>query len=197
MEQLELRQISTDLEIRKEGDQKRITGYAVKWDKYSNPIFFFKEKFIKGAFKKSLEGGDIRALWQHDTAQVLGRTKNKTLKLKEDDKGLWYEIIPPSWAFGILETIERGDVTESSFGFRMKKEQWDDTDPKLPIRTIIEAELVEVSPVTFAAYPQSKIGVRNMHAVYDEHMKKEEELKHRKKNKFDMIMRNHDLIIKL
>jgi HK97 family phage prohead protease len=118
----------------------------------------FKEQFRKGAFTNHMS--DVYASWQHDEREVLGRTPN-TLNLIEDDIGLRYEIDPPSWADKHAETIERGDVRGSSFIFRSIKEEWDETNPQMPIRTISEAELIEVSPVTRPAYPQSSVGIRS------------------------------------
>ena len=146
-----------------EGGPKKITGYAVKWGRLSQPIFgMFREKFEKGAFADTLaRGADVYASFQHNVSETIGRTP-KTLILEEDDVGLRYEIEPPSW-FSKIESIERGDVRGSSFIFSLEngKEEWDNTNPKMPIRTIRSATLYEVSPVTNPAYPQSTAGVRS------------------------------------
>lgn len=147
-------------EIRKEeGEPTKIIGYAVRWDQLSHPIWgLFQERFRKGAFTNRMQ--DVYASWQHDEREVLGRTPN-TLVLTEDEIGLRYEITPPSWADKYVETIERGDVRGSSFIFRAIKEEWDESDPDMPIRTVVEADLFEVSPVTRPAYPQSTVGIRS------------------------------------
>lgn len=146
-----------------EDGSKKITGYAVKWDRLSVPIFgLFREKFRRGAFADSLEkDGDVYASFQHNVSETIGRTP-KTLRLEEDDIGLRYEIDPPSW-FDKIESIERGDVRGSSFIFSLEggKEEWDKTDSKMPVRTVVKARLFEVSPVTSPAYPQSSSGVRS------------------------------------
>ncbi len=97
----------------------------------------------------------------------MGRTAAGTLVVEEDDIGLKYEIDPPSWAQNHIESIERGDVTGSSFIFRALKTEWDDTNPDMEIRTVTEAELIEVSPVTFPAYPQSEAGVRSAQNIFE------------------------------
>lgn len=147
-------------EVRKsDGESTKIIGYAVRWNQLSNPIWgMFQEQFRKGAFTNRM--GDVYASWQHDEREVLGRTPS-TLILSEDDIGLRYEITPPSWAEKYVETIERGDVRGSSFIFRAIKEEWDETNPEMPVRTVVEADLIEVSPVTKPAYPQSSVGVRS------------------------------------
>ena len=93
----ETRELLTNrIEIREDDDGKRtLTGYAVKWEKKSKVLGYFRkfrEQFRKGAFADSLEKDDQRFLWSHDTSKVLGRTKNGTLRLEEDDIGLRFEL---------------------------------------------------------------------------------------------------------
>lgn len=166
-EQRELLLQGSKLEVRREeGEPPKIIGYAVRWDQLSKPIYgHFQEKFVRGAFAASLINPDVYAAWQHDSREVLGRTPN-TLSITEDDLGLRYEITPPSWADKYLETIERGDVRGSSFIFRAIREEWDESNEDMSIRTVYEAELFEVSPVTTPAYPQSSVGIRSAEEVY-------------------------------
>ncbi|MEY9097009.1 HK97 family phage prohead protease [Paenibacillus sp. RC84] len=166
-EQRELILPESKPEIRKvDGEPAKIIGYAVRWDQLSHPIFgMFQEKFSRGAFTKALQNPDVYAAWQHDSREILGRTPN-TLQLFEDDIGLRYEITPPKWADKHIETIERGDVRGSSFIFRAVVEEWDESDPVMPIRSVKDAELFEVSPVTTPAYPQSSVGIRSAEEVF-------------------------------
>lgn len=177
-------------------DQKRkIVGYAVKWDQLSDPIWgYFQERFRKGAFANYLSrsDADVVASWQHNLAEILGRTPG-TLTIEEDDIGLRYEIDPPSWADKHIETIERGDVTGSSFIFRALKSEWDETNPEMEIRTVIEAELIEVSPVTFPAYPQSEAGVRSAKDVYQDY-KKLKEQDHKREWQTDISLENANFL---
>ncbi|MCJ8015235.1 HK97 family phage prohead protease [Paenibacillus sp. KQZ6P-2] len=183
-------------EIRKiDGEPTKIIGYAVRWDQLSNPIFgMFREKFKRGAFTASLINPDVYASWQHDAREVLGRTPN-TLQLVEDEIGLRYEITPPSWAEKYIETIERGDVRGSSFIFRALVEEWDETNAEMAIRTISEAELYEVSPVTTPAYPQSTVGIRSAEEVYQERPQSNEadDEATYTEEEIDMIMLEHEL----
>jgi uncharacterized protein len=203
-EEKELRQFKVpNIELRKadgEAEPTKIVGYAVEWDKLSDPIWgYFQEQFRKGAFTKSLKNGDQRALWQHLTHQPLGRTTSGTLTLEEDDTGLRYEILPPdtSWGKDAVESIKRGDVTNSSFLFRGVVTEWDDSNPDMSIRTVVEAELYEVSPVTFPAYPQSSVGVRSAQEVYESHAA--EKAANDKPNQPDYSLRRKklDLVSKL
>ncbi|PEP81913.1 HK97 family phage prohead protease, partial [Bacillus toyonensis] len=83
--------------------------------------------FQKGAFADSLHHDDIRALWSHDTSKVLGRTKNNTLRLEEDDKGLRFELDLPRTTVGndTYESVKRGDIAGVSFGFRAIQQEWE------------------------------------------------------------------------
>jgi HK97 family phage prohead protease len=179
-----------------ENQKKKITGYAVKWDQLSDPIWgYFQERFRKGAFTNHLKTNpDIVGDWQHDMSEIMGRTSAGTLVVEEDDIGLKYEIDPPSWAENHVESIERGDVTGSSFIFRAIKTEWDESNPDMEIRTVIEAELIEVSPVTFPAYPQSEAGVRSAKHIFESHAA---EKTAKDKGNFSLRRKRLDLISKL
>jgi HK97 family phage prohead protease len=158
--------ISSGIEVRKSEDGTHtISGYAVKWEMKSETMGYwtrFKEQFKKGAFSESLTNDDQRALWSHDTSQVLGRTKNGTLRLSEDDVGLKFELDLPNTTLGndAFETIKRGDVDGVSFGFSMQKQEWDESDPDNILRSVVQARLFEISPVAFPAYPDSVVSAR-------------------------------------
>lgn len=171
----ELRALDLEsLEVRKgDGDDNKrtIVGYAAVFDKLSEPMFGFREKIAKGAFAKTIKEADIRALFNHDPNHVLGRTKAGTLRLKEDSKGLKIEIDPPDTqiARDLMTSIERGDIDQMSFGFRVVKDEWDRKDDGSLIRTLLEVRLFDVSPVTFPAYPQTSVQVRDyLQALADE-----------------------------
>lgn len=102
-------------------------------------------------------------MWQHNTDFVLGRTKSGTLKLWEDDHGLAFEILPPNTQFArdALASIQRGDVDQMSFGFETMRDRWGEDDAGGIVRDLIEVELLDVSPATFPAYPQTSVAVRS------------------------------------
>ena len=148
-------------ELRVEGDESpKIRGYAAVFGELSENLGGFREKISAGAFAKSLDA-DVRALWNHDPGVVLGRTKSGTLRLEEDERGLFVEIDPPTEARSYIESIQRGDVDQMSFGFRVVKDAWEQTDD-YSIRTLIEVDLFDVSPVTFPAYPQTSVAIRSV-----------------------------------
>lgn len=177
----ELRELPhSNIELREtENGERTITGYAVKWEMKSHPIGYFvrfKEQFKKGAFIESLTKDDQRALWSHDTSKVLGRTKNGTLRLYEDDIGLRFELDLPNNTLGndAYESIKRGDVDGVSFGFRMRKQEWDESDPDNIVRSISQADLFEISPVGFPAYPDSQVAARSADP-YQSYLEEKEE----------------------
>ncbi|PEC81603.1 HK97 family phage prohead protease [Bacillus cereus] len=168
MNQTEKRELlSSEIEIREmEGGLRTITGYAVKWEMKSVTMGYwrrFKEQFKRGAFTDSLTQDDQLALWSHDYSQVLGRTKNGTLRLFEDEIGLRFELDLADTTLGddTYKTIKRGDVDGVSFGFQMVKEEWDESDPDNVVRSVTKAKLVEISPVAFPAYPDSQVSARS------------------------------------
>lgn len=147
-------------------EKPKIIGHAAVFDQLSEDFGGWREKIAPGAFSKSI-GGDVRALFNHDPNLILGRTRAKTLRLTEDSKGLLAEIDPPDTetARSVMEAIRRGDVSQMSFGFRTVKQKWEeDMDKKIAVRTLVEVELFDVSPVTFPAYPQTDVGLREMRA---------------------------------
>lgn len=158
--------VTGDIEIREDDDGNRtLSGYAIKWEKKSHVLgyyFKFREQFKKGAFLDSLNNDDQRFLWSHDVSKVLGRTKNSTLRLKEDSTGLHFEIDLPNTTLGndTYESIKRGDVDGVSFAFKDADDYVEEPDDDLPLRTINKAKLKEVSAVAFPAYPDSEVSAR-------------------------------------
>ncbi len=159
----EIRSYPIELRVAKEdGKAPVIQGHAAVFGQLSEDLGGFREKVAKGAFTKTLKEADVRALWNHDSNYVLGRNRSGTLRLAEDKEGLSVEIDPPdtTWAKDLLTSMERGDVDQMSFGFRVVKEEWDDSDKANVVRTLSEVELFDVSPVTYPAYPQTSVSVK-------------------------------------
>lgn len=162
----EKRLITTSMEVRSENGKRKIVGYGARFNELSEVLFFFREKISPGAFADALVRSDVRALINHDANYVLGRTKSGTLRLNEDEVGLRYEIDPPDTSFAndLLVSIDRGDITQSSFAFVVGEdnETWDESGD-IPIRTIHKfEELYDVSPVTYPAYESTSVSARGM-----------------------------------
>jgi len=149
--------------IAEDEKQPVIRGYAAMFEKWSEDLGGFVEQIARGAFQKSLKSDDIRALFNHDPNYVLGRIKPGTLRLAEDDKGLAIEVDPPDtqWARDLQISISRGDISQMSFGFRVVADDWKHVTGKISERTLLEVRLFDVSPVTFPAYPQTTVKVRD------------------------------------
>ena len=148
-----------------------ITGYAAVFNSLSEDLGGFREKIEPGAFAAAIKSSDARALFNHNPDYVLGRQSNETLRLKEDEKGLYMEVDPPKTQFIrdlVIAPIERGDIREQSFGFVVESDKWEHLDDresktKEPIRTILKiAQLFDVSPVTYPAYPDTAVAMRSL-----------------------------------
>lgn len=142
--------------------EKRIVGHAAVFNKDSEYMGFV-ERVAAGAFRKSLQNDDVRALFNHDPNYVLGRNRAGTLSLSEDGIGLKIEITPPDtqYARDLMISMERGDINQMSFGFICDRDSWDHSG-NVAVRTLQEVTLMDVSPVTFAAYPDTDVAVRSM-----------------------------------
>lgn len=156
----------TATELRAIADEKglrHITGYAAVFNSLSEDLGGFREKIEPGAFRKTINADDIRALWNHDDNYVLARNISGSLLLSEDQRGLKFDIIPPDaqWARDLMVSIERGDIDQMSFGFRTISDKWETINSE-EIRTLIEVKLFDVSPVTFPAYPDTEVGLRGL-----------------------------------
>lgn len=136
-----------------------VSGYVVKFNERSELIFDeFYEKVGAGAFSRSLKENTIKALWNHDSNLVLGSTKSQTLRLREDNIGLYFEIDLPNNDIGenSLESIQRGDVDGVSFGFTVRADSWAFIEAEdVYERTLLDIDLVEISPTPFPAYEGS------------------------------------------
>lgn len=123
---------------------------------------YFREVIRPGAFAKTLTERDVKMLWNHDWNFPMGSTKAGTLALHESARGLEVDNDPPSQGMnaGFLESIERGDVSQMSFGFEVLKENVIRTEGEMELREVLEVKLWEVSPVTFPAYTDTEIGMR-------------------------------------
>lgn len=154
-----------EVELREveETDKLLINGYAARFNNITELYSGLKEQIAEGAFSSSL-GSDIRALWDHDTQKVLGRTTNGTLKLREDSIGLNFEldINPTTYGQDVHKLIKRRDISGVSFGFRVKGEEWKRLDEDTVLRTITDLELLEISPVTFPAYQATEVHARSI-----------------------------------
>lgn len=156
------------LELRLEGEGLIFEGYAAVFDSPSEPLPFV-ERIRPGAFAKSLRERRraIKMFLNHNTDIVLGSTRAGTLTLEEDKKGLRAMATLPDNEQGryVSDAIRRGDIDSMSFGFQAAKDAWSKDGSE---REIIEARLLEVSPVTaWPAYPATSASVRELATAID------------------------------
>lgn len=161
-EKRQMRTASTEFATRDDNGALAIEGYFAVFNSNYEIAPGLSESIAPGAFDNTLSG-DIRALINHDTTLVLGRTKANTLQLRTDAHGLWGHIdINPNDtdAMNLYNRVQRGDVDQCSFGFDIISEETDFREDGSIHWTIKEVELYEVSPCTFPAYEETNIAAR-------------------------------------
>ena len=155
------------LEVRSTGelrsDGKKLHGYAAIFNSETD-LGAFVEVIRNGAFRKSLESGsNIRALYHHEGNALLGTTRSKTLKLREDPHGLAFELDLPNTTHGrdLAILVERGDVAGCSFGFRVRDggDRWEQRGAQL-VRELLDVELSEVTLTADPAYADTSVALR-------------------------------------
>jgi uncharacterized protein len=172
--EVEKRSFTSKIEIRtaeNDPEKRYIVGYALRFNSESNNLGGFVERIEPSALENAnLE--DVRALFNHDANQVLGRTRSGTLKLDVDEFGLKYTIDPPDtqYARDLMSSMARGDIDQSSFGFTIDYEndgdEWErDESRGVYVRTIKRFnQIFDVSVVTYPAYDatQSVVAQRSL-----------------------------------
>jgi HK97 family phage prohead protease len=174
----ELERRYVDVTLRAAGDEKKpvIAGDAAVFGVETVVGSWFREQIRAGAFTRVLsEQPDVIAAFNHDWSYVLGRTTSGTLSLEQTATGLAYAVdINPndSQAMSIWEKVKRGDVSQSSFAFTVRKEEW--TQPstdseQLALREIVEiGKLFDVGPVPFAQYPEASAQARSKSETFSQ-----------------------------
>ena len=163
MQLRQLRPINGQYQTREEEGELVIEGYFAVFDATYDLAPGMSESIAPGAFASSL-AGDVRALVNHDSTLVVGRTTAGTLDLREDSAGLWGRIaINPkdTDALNAYARIERRDVTQCSIGFEIVREDTDIREDGSVHWTIRELKLWEVSICTFPAYKETNVSARS------------------------------------
>lgn len=164
-----------DFKTREEGDDLFIEGYFARFDGRYELWGKAFERIAPGAFEATLLTDDIRALINHDSAMVLGRTKAGTLELQEDSAGLWGQILinrADQDAMNLYERVKRGDVNQCSFGFDIISQEITELPDGTTEFLLKEVKLYEVSVVTFPAYENTSVEARQKER-YEDHKEKQ------------------------
>lgn len=157
----QVRSCGTNFQTREDGGPV-IEGYFAVFNSNYELWPNASEQVAPGAFRETL-GGDIRALADHDTRLVLGRTTAGTLLLREDDKGLFGTIKineQDGDAMNLYARVQRGDVSQCSFGFDILDEEYIEQPDGGALWIIRKVKLYEVSVVTFPAYVETAVSAR-------------------------------------
>jgi len=163
-----------DVETRDDDDDMRVVGHAAVFDVEADIGGMFFERFERGAFSEVIARDDVRLLLEH-TGLPLARTKSKTLTLSEDATGLRVEArLDPTDpdVLGVAPKLRRGDVNQMSIGFSMAGgvQEWDERDDEHAVRTIKKVgALLDVSIVTFPAFPTTDVALRSRPSLVDRH----------------------------
>ena len=175
MDKRQVRSRPTDFTTRDDDGKMSIEGYFAVFDSNYDIGPGMSESIASTAFDRTISG-DIRALINHDSTLVLGRTKANTLQLRVDTHGLWGRIdINPNDvdAVNLYERVRRGDVDQCSFGFDLRSQDTEIREDGSVHWTITDLDLYEVSCCTFPAYDQTNISART--SERDDIMKRETE----------------------
>lgn len=164
MTEKEIRNLTGALEVRdSESDDKNIIeGYSLKFNSWSEDLGGFREIISPEALKNT-DMSDVRALIDHNSSSILGRTIANTLKLEVDDVGLKFRCHLPNttYAKDLMENIRSGNISQCSFGFTLADngdEFTYDEEQRIYKRTLKDIkEIVDISVVTYPAYKDSEV----------------------------------------
>lgn len=151
-----------EFQAREDGEEMIIEGYFAVFNSRYDITDFAYETIMPGAFDGEM-GRDVRALADHDTRIVLGRTTANTLQLSVDERGLFGRIFinkKDQDAVNMYERVKRGDVNQCSFGFSIEDEETEYKDGVPAVWKIKKVRLYEVSIVTFPAYEDTGVVAR-------------------------------------
>ena len=160
---MQTRTINSQFKTREDGGTLRIEGYFAVFDSTTELWPGAFESIAPGAFTEAITRDDVRALIDHETMYVLGRNISSTLELREDERGLWGSIlINPNDqdAMNLYARVQRGDVSQCSFGFDVLNEKTEFFEDGSIKWTIKEVRLYEVSVCTFPAYKETEVEAR-------------------------------------
>jgi len=165
------------INIRMEGEETPVMrGHAAVVNAWSDDLGGFREMIAAGAFSECV-GDDVRALINHDSNFVMGRTKSGTLRISEDSNGLAIENDPPdtSYSRDLQVSMKRGDIDQMSFAFSIPEggDTWQKGQDGMWERTITKIKrLFDVSYVTYPAYRDTSCALRSLEAVKEQEEKK-------------------------
>ena len=144
--------------------KKSIEGYAIRFNEPSEDLGGWIEYIAPTAVKLD---PDLRAFFDHDSSMVLGRTSAGTLESHMTPEGVFIRAYPPdtTWAKDLLVSMQRGDVSQMSFGFFCGEDAWQKDEEGRAVRTVLDADVFEVSVVAMPAYSTTSAQARDKAAA--------------------------------
>jgi HK97 family phage prohead protease len=157
---------AVELRLQEKDGKHTVSGYAAIFDSMSHDLGGFRETINRGAFSRSLKANaDVVALSEHDAKKgILGRTRSKTLRLKEDNIGLRFELDIADTQLGrdTVTSIQRQDLDSMSFGFVAQDADWDRSKGGEVVRSLKDVDLLDISFTGFPAYSGTSIQMRSL-----------------------------------
>jgi HK97 family phage prohead protease len=153
-----------ELRVANDNGKRTLSGYAVVFNSLSEDLGGWREQIMPTAFDKCLSGNpDIVCLRDHVPSLLLGRTKSGTLRVSKNDVGILFECDLPDTqlAQDTMTAIERGDLDGCSFGMYCLSDDWKN-DAGVTVRSVVEADMFDVSVVTYPAYQATSVGLRSL-----------------------------------
>ncbi len=195
-EKKEIRGFSCRANVNEE--TRHVEGYALLFNKDSQPMWGgdLIERIAPTALDGVLEKSDVLCLMNHDERRgVLARYRmgEGSLKLEVDEKGLRYSFDAPVTALGdeLIESLKRGDISESSFAFTVKDDSWDEREDGTYVRTILKFNrLFDVSPVYYPAYEDTTVALRSINERREKARKDLEERKEKEMKEYFNNLQN-------
>ena len=190
MKEKEIRNLTNDIEVRndEEDEQDVIVGYALKFNRWSEDLGGFKE-IIDPQALTGADMSDVRALIDHTSTNIIGRTTAGSLQLEVDDIGLKFRCKLPNttYARDLMENIKNGNINQCSFAFTVEDEEFDfDESTGIFQRSIKKIrQLFDVSVVTYPAYKDTDVApaLRSIDRIKEEaeeQRKKQDEVERQK-----------------
>jgi uncharacterized protein len=137
------------------------SGFAIVFNAPSVDLGGFIETIAPGAITDSIAKHEVRALYSHDPAKLLGRTASGTLLLRETPTGLAFSVELPETTLGrdTAVLLARRDLSAMSFGFSVLQDEWAETQAGGLMRLVKELRLYEISIVGNPAYPATSVSL--------------------------------------
>jgi len=150
-------------EVRDTEEGQVISGMALPFNRDSQDLGGFVERIDSRAVRRTLENSDVVMLWQHDSTDPITR-ESTGLKLEARDTGVFFEANSSDFTDRQLDLLRRGVVKQMSFGFITISDDWQKNSEPV-VRTLLDIDLREISPVTWPAYNQTSVAVRSAESV--------------------------------